>query len=272
MCIVYNLKLCRLNIFFFYLSISSQERKTAWIDPCCGSHLAPYTSESDDRGPLNVSLTSTQTHTDLMLPSQKYICLSGHNGNITQLPGGLLRCTVLTFDKDVVTQFLRVHTHKHSPLNNLVVTPMCICIMTWCICELCAKIKLYKVRECVCVLLYLACFNWDLCIFRRYHTRPTSIWFYVNTDLPICFTGLSHEFGCNNFALAKCVCLCVRTHMLSPVCGQSVVAAVGGTAGQPDNRVWRDLTSTTTIFTRPKRGVRLVATHTHIHKNTHASS
>lgn len=67
-----------------------------------------------------------------------------------------------------------------------------------------------------------------------------------------------------------CVSVCAR--MLAAVCGQSVVAAVGGTAGQPDNRVWRDLTSTTTIFTRPKRGVRLVATHTHIHKNTHTQA
>lgn len=35
------------------------------------------------------------------------------------------------------------------------------------------------------------------------------------------------------FALVLVVC----ARMLAAACGQSVVAAVGGTAGQPDNRV-----------------------------------
>lgn len=43
------------------------------------------------------------------------------------------------------------------------------------------------------------------------------------------------------FALVVCLCLCVRARMpacmLATACGQSVVAAVGGTAGQADNRV-----------------------------------
>ena len=37
------------------------------------------------------------------------------------------------------------------------------------------------------------------------------------------------------FALAVCVYECVS--VLAAACGQSVVAAVGGTAGQADNRV-----------------------------------
>lgn len=34
-----------------------------------------------------------------------------------------------------------------------------------------------------------------------------------------------------------CVCVSACASVLAAVCGQSVVAAVGGTAGQADNRV-----------------------------------
>ena len=78
----------------------------------------------------------------------------------------------------------------------------------------------------------------------------------MNADLYVslcmCFTGLNHELACNylhlhllcvcvhaRVCLHVCVhaCVCVRVCLLAAACGQSVVAAVGGTAGQADNRV-----------------------------------
>ena len=68
----------------------------------------------------------------------------------------------------------------------------------------------------------------------------------MNADLYVslcmCFTGLSHELVCNYLHLhLLCLCLracvCVCACVLAAACGQSVVAAVGGTAGQADNRV-----------------------------------
>ena len=80
----------------------------------------------------------------------------------------------------------------------------------------------------------------------------------MNADLYapmcMCFTELSNELACNYLHLVcVCVCVCVCAcaslcacacmhacvHMcvLAAACGQSEVAAVGGTAGQPDNRV-----------------------------------
>ena len=59
----------------------------------------------------------------------------------------------------------------------------------------------------------------------------------------MCFTGRSLGVAVQFFALALTLCVCVRAcvraclRALAVTCGQSVVAAVGGTAGQADNRV-----------------------------------
>lgn len=104
-----------LLIFFFSLFLHKREKNWKWTNPCCGSHLTHIRRHQREgsKGTTECQpCINTNAHTELMLPTQKYIRLSGHNGNNTQLPGGL-RCTVLTFDKDVVTQFLRTHIKTH---------------------------------------------------------------------------------------------------------------------------------------------------------------
>lgn len=97
----------------------------------------------------------------------------------------------------------------------------------------------------------VVCFSCPACfigVIRHFLPRPA----FIQTPI--------HVSWCT--AVPGPAVVCVFVCALAAACGQSVVAAVGGTARQADNRVWRDLTSTTTIFTRPKREARLVATHT----------
>lgn len=57
-------------------------------------------------------------------------------------------------------------------------------------------------------------------------------------SLCMCFTGRSSGLQCNYLhLLLLCVSLAYKGRTLAAACGQSVVAAVGGTAGQADNRV-----------------------------------
>ena len=129
-----------------------RDEEKEWNDPRCrsGSHFPALkdTSTSDGKVLLIDSVphshTHTHTHTQFMLPTQKYIPLSGHNGNNKQLPGGSYSC--YSFNKDVVTQILHAtqtytHTTKLLGCHSHVLMHMWES-MTWCpecIWKLCAR-------------------------------------------------------------------------------------------------------------------------------------
>lgn len=159
-----------------------------------------------------------------------------------------------------------------TPQNDLVVTPMCICRCTrvWHAVwkpHLSFCFSGYMGPGNVYFLLYLVHLYWDL--FLPNWASTLTPYLLLCERRFMCFFCVFFFYWPESwisvqlFGLVGTVRVCWASAyvcMIAVTCGQSVVAAVGGTAGQPDNRVWRDLTFTTTIFTGPKSRVRLVAT------------